>query len=552
MPRVLRSTLLKGFRVPEGKFYLVDGGYTNTPAFLAPYHGTSSVVMFGRGSPKFNTMHKKASPKCGSIKKNEASPKVAKKAGRAYWNPRLEKGLVEILLDHNNDHYRGQNGWSSYAWNRVVRLFHEKFPHASFTKLQIQEKEKELKREYNMLKEERKQSGASWDDRLGMIQAKSAIWDNIIMSFPKIRKFQTKPFPLFDALGELHDGHTAEGSMNFTSLEATPSDPSITQNGDDEHNPPHVSLDDEVSIVKPPDQSGVSTTSKRAVASRTKGFAALDGERKVGKRQKKEATMDKIISVNQVLCGDDKLISRNRRENPITNPTVAELKVNLDGRLVILDKVTKSKIWSSQAGARAAINYTIAVLMNNGNLVLRDASSNMSNVLWQSFDYPTNALLPSAKIGQNKVSALQYSLISKKNTVDFAPGHYCSELDPTGAPQFIQKLCNSSKEMQSLSHKRRTTIICVSITALGLSLGLIIMLMVIYRNRRKSFATIFNKSQGDGSIIAFKYRDLCFATKKFSDKLGSGSFGSVFKGFLHHSSTAIAVKRLDGVGLVLY
>ncbi|WVZ81304.1 hypothetical protein U9M48_028695 [Paspalum notatum var. saurae] len=182
------------------------------------------------------------------------------------------------------------------------------------------------------------------------------------------------------------------------------------------------------------------------------------------------------ISVNQVLCGDDKLISSNRRfalgffhagsqsynttknwylgiwfnevpnlipvwvvnrESPITNPTVAELKVNLDGRPVILDKVTRSKIWSSQAGPKAASNYTIAVLMNNGNLVLRDASSNMSSVLWQSFDYPIDALLPGAKIGRNKVSVLM-------NMVDFAPGHYCSELDPTGAPQFIQKLCNSS------------------------------------------------------------------------------------------------------------
>ena len=37
--RVLRSTLLRGFRVPEGIFFLVDGGYANTPSFLAPYRG---------------------------------------------------------------------------------------------------------------------------------------------------------------------------------------------------------------------------------------------------------------------------------------------------------------------------------------------------------------------------------------------------------------------------------------------------------------------------------------------------------------------------------
>ncbi|XP_062202680.1 uncharacterized protein LOC133905010 [Phragmites australis] len=36
---VLRSALSKGFHVPEGKFYLVDGGYANTPSFIAPYRG---------------------------------------------------------------------------------------------------------------------------------------------------------------------------------------------------------------------------------------------------------------------------------------------------------------------------------------------------------------------------------------------------------------------------------------------------------------------------------------------------------------------------------
>jgi hypothetical protein len=36
---VLRSALSKGFHVPEGKFYLVDGGYANTTSFIAPYRG---------------------------------------------------------------------------------------------------------------------------------------------------------------------------------------------------------------------------------------------------------------------------------------------------------------------------------------------------------------------------------------------------------------------------------------------------------------------------------------------------------------------------------
>ncbi|WVZ83983.1 hypothetical protein U9M48_031069 [Paspalum notatum var. saurae] len=36
---VLRSALRKGFHVLTGKLYLVDGGYANTPSFIAPYRG---------------------------------------------------------------------------------------------------------------------------------------------------------------------------------------------------------------------------------------------------------------------------------------------------------------------------------------------------------------------------------------------------------------------------------------------------------------------------------------------------------------------------------
>jgi hypothetical protein len=37
--RVLRAAMNSGFQVTPGKFYLVDGGYANTPSFLAPYRG---------------------------------------------------------------------------------------------------------------------------------------------------------------------------------------------------------------------------------------------------------------------------------------------------------------------------------------------------------------------------------------------------------------------------------------------------------------------------------------------------------------------------------
>jgi hypothetical protein len=64
--------------------------------------------------------------------------------------------------------------------------------YVSYTKSQIQEKEKELKREYRMLKHVRVQSGVGWNDARSMIEAEDAFWDNLIISFPKINRFNSQ------------------------------------------------------------------------------------------------------------------------------------------------------------------------------------------------------------------------------------------------------------------------------------------------------------------------------------------------------------------------
>jgi hypothetical protein len=40
-----------------------------------------------------------------------------------------------------------------------------------------------------------------------------------LQSYPRAKKFRKKPFPLFDALGELYDGHIAQGTWNITSTQ---------------------------------------------------------------------------------------------------------------------------------------------------------------------------------------------------------------------------------------------------------------------------------------------------------------------------------------------
>ncbi|KAF0913870.1 hypothetical protein E2562_024945 [Oryza meyeriana var. granulata] len=116
-------------------------------------------------------------------------------------------------------------------------------------------------------------------------------------------------------------------------------------------------------------------------------------------------------------------------EKPVVDPTSPELAISGDGNLAILDHATKSIIWTTHANITT--NDTIAVLLNNGNLVLR-SSSNPSKIFWQSFDYPTDTLFAGAKIGWDKVTGLNRRLVSRKNSIDQAPGIFSVELGLNG------------------------------------------------------------------------------------------------------------------------
>ncbi|EAY94104.1 hypothetical protein OsI_15877 [Oryza sativa Indica Group] len=114
--------------------------------------------------------------------------------------------------------------------------------------------------------------------------------------------------------------------------------------------------------------------------------------------------------------------------------------------------------------------------------------------------------------------------------------------DTNGGTLYIRL---ASREEQSQKKNRRGLIIAI---ALGLSFAALFMLaiaLVIWWNKSKRYNCTSNNVEGESGIVAFRYIDLQHATKNFSEKLGEGGFGSVFKGFLHDSRT-IAVKKLAG------
>ncbi|KAI3816114.1 hypothetical protein L1987_15804 [Smallanthus sonchifolius] len=77
-------------------------------------------------------------------------------------------------------------------------------------------------------------------------------------------------------------------------------------------------------------------------------------------------------------------------------------------------------IWSSNSTVSLRSNNPVVVvqLLDTGNLVVRDQNSTNPNLIWESFDYPGNTLLPGMKFGNDFETGLQRSLTSWKSPDD--------------------------------------------------------------------------------------------------------------------------------------
>ncbi|KAK1407447.1 hypothetical protein QVD17_39063 [Tagetes erecta] len=85
-------------------------------------------------------------------------------------------------------------------------------------------------------------------------------------------------------------------------------------------------------------------------------------------------------------------------------------------------------IWSSNT---MTSREAIARLHDNGNLVVIDRNN---EVIWQSFDHPTDTLLPSMKLGRSYLWNKEWHLSSWKSSQDPAPGEFTYGVDTTGYP----------------------------------------------------------------------------------------------------------------------
>ncbi|GMJ10249.1 hypothetical protein like AT4G27290 [Hibiscus trionum] len=122
------------------------------------------------------------------------------------------------------------------------------------------------------------------------------------------------------------------------------------------------------------------------------------------------------------------------RISPI-NDSTGLLQIQNGGRIVLQVRNTTA-VWSSNT--TASVRNPVLQLLDSGNLVVRDGNdNNPENYLWQSFDHPTDTILPGMKVGVDLRTGIDRRLSAWKNWDDPSPGDLTYGVDLEGSPEMV-------------------------------------------------------------------------------------------------------------------
>ncbi|ESR65328.1 hypothetical protein CICLE_v10010375mg, partial [Citrus x clementina] len=124
------------------------------------------------------------------------------------------------------------------------------------------------------------------------------------------------------------------------------------------------------------------------------------------------------------------------RLNPI-NDSFGLLIINKRGNL-ILKSQSMRVVWSASLSKEVQQTPVVLQLLDSGNLVLRgEQEGDSGTYFWQSFDYPSDTLLPGMKLGWDLKTGFERRVISWKSADDPSPGDFIWAVERQDNPEVV-------------------------------------------------------------------------------------------------------------------
>jgi len=138
-------------------------------------------------------------------------------------------------------------------------------------------------------------------------------------------------------------------------------------------------------------------------------------------------TEDRYLSIFSSAGGRNNVVWVYDRNHPIKSDS-AVLSLDYTGVLKIESQNSKPKIIYSSP---QPTNNTVATMLDTGNFVLQQLHPNgTKSFLWESFDYTTDTLLPTMKLGVNHKTRHKWSLVSVFTISLIISGEFSLEWEP--------------------------------------------------------------------------------------------------------------------------
>ncbi|MFS7943486.1 putative protein kinase RLK-Pelle-DLSV family [Helianthus anomalus] len=210
------------------------------------------------------------------------------------------------------------------------------------------------------------------------------------------------------------------------------------------------------------------------------------------------------------------------RDLPLFVGSSGVLKIVHPGSLVLMSN--NSIMWSSNT---TSSGNAIAKLDDMGNLVMSDGDN--KKIIWQSFDYPTDTILPGMKFGRVLLTGREQRLSSWIISEDPAPCGFTHNTDTHGEGSACLIWFGDLLDIRVITEGNggQDIFVRMAFSELGGSLH-------VYEWQEKAM-----------ELPLFSFPTIAQSTASFStdNKLGEDGFGLVYKGVLEGKE--IAVKRLS-------